>query len=127
MDAESIGDDTVHLLSRFGALHVQIHNKLIVLGGIGCDGTIGGDSDIVLFSTAGSRIQALRRLNLPSSSVLSQIPRPLLVGSSVVLDKDNRIVIISGAATCFSMGTFCMSNPIFLVCQNTQQMREDCC
>lgn len=40
--------------------------------------------------------------------VAAETPRPLIIGSSVVLSKDHELVIIGGAATCFSMGTFCM-------------------
>lgn len=89
---------------------MQTHDTLVVLGGIGCDGTISRESDIVLFSTADSKIRTAQRLTLPFSSGESQIPRPLLVGSSVVLTKDKNLAIISGAATCFSMGTFCRFN-----------------
>lgn len=91
---------------------MQARDTLVVLGGIGCDGTISRESDIMLFSTAGSNIRTAQRLNLPSLSGDSQIPRPLLVGSSVVLTKDMTIAIISGAATCFSMGTFCRFSPL---------------
>lgn len=103
-----MGEDTAFLLSRFGAACVYAHDTLIVLGGIGYNGAISRDSDIVLFSTSDSKIQATKRLTLP----ISHSPRPLLVGSSVVLTKDKDITIIGGAATCFSMGTFCMSDPV---------------
>lgn len=102
-----MGEETACLLVRFGAAYVQAYNTLIVLGGIGRDGTISRESDIVLFTTADSKIQMIKRLTLSSSSITSQSPRPLLVGSSVVLTKDRNLAIISGAATCFSMGTFC--------------------
>lgn len=93
---------------------MQAHDTLIVLGGIGCDGVISRESDIVVFSTANSKIRATRQLALTALGIDSQIPRPLLVGSSVVLTKNGNLVIVSGAATCFSMGTFCMSNPVSL-------------
>lgn len=38
----------------------------------------------------------------------AETPRPLIIGSSVVLSDDQELVIVGGAATCFSMGTFCM-------------------
>lgn len=99
------GNETARLLSRFGGMSIQDRDSLIVLGGVGCDGTISRENDIAVFSTYGSEIQAVTRMTIPSS----QAPRPLLVGSSVALTDDREIVIIGGAATCFSMGTFCRS------------------
>lgn len=99
------GSETAGLLTRFGSTSIQDRDSLIVLGGVGCDGTIVRENDIVVFSTSGLEIQAVTRITMPSS----QTPRPLLIGSSVVLTDDREIVIIGGAATCFSMGTFCRS------------------
>lgn len=97
-EADIRGGDTVRLLSRFGAACVQYHGSFILLGGVGCDGLISREDDIVLFSTSGSRIEAISRLVPP----LTDIPRPLIVGSSVV-DDDGDLVLIGGAATCFSV------------------------
>lgn len=84
-------------------MHVQDRDSLIVLGGVGCGGTISREDDIAVFSTRGAEIQATTRLTIPTSDN----PRPLIVGSSVLITKDQEVVIIGGAATCFSMGTFC--------------------
>lgn len=93
---------------------MQAHNTLTVLGGIGNGGAISRESDIVLFATTDSRIQMLQRLTLSSSNITSQSPWPLLVGSSVFLTRNGYIAIISGAATCFSMGTFCkFTSPLY--------------
>lgn len=85
---------------------------MIVLGGVGCDGTISHENDIVVFSTTGSEIQAVTKLTIP----ISTVPRPLIVGSSIVLTESRDVIIIGGAATCFSMGTFCMSGTLNFVC-----------
>lgn len=100
-----IGDETVELISRFGATSIQHRDSWIVLGGVSCNGAICHENDIVVFSTCGSQIQAVTRLRIPTC----EISRPLLVGSSVLLVDDRELVIIGGAATCFSMGTFCRS------------------
>lgn len=59
---------------------------------------------MVVFSTSEAEIRIATRLAIPASDA----PRPLLIGSSVVLTEDRQLVVIGGAATCFSMGTFCM-------------------
>ncbi|PSR79145.1 methyltransferase-like protein [Coniella lustricola] len=99
---DNLGSETVNLLSRFGASHVQQGEDLILVGGIGHNGFFSRKDDIALFSRSGSSIKEVSRLLMPASSA----PRPLLVGSSVVSTRDGDIVIIGGAATCFSMGTF---------------------
>lgn len=96
--------ETANLLSRFGASHVQHGDEIILAGGIGHNGFISREDDIAVFSTSGSSIRMISRLLIPTNT---GVPRPLLIGSSVVLTENGEIVIIGGAATCFSMGTFC--------------------
>lgn len=99
-DKADVGDDTVVLLSRFGAACVQLPDSCILLGGIGSSGYMSRKDEIIAVSTTG-RVEATSRLLSPA-----EITRPLIIGSSVVLSDDQDLVIIGGAATCFSMGTF---------------------
>lgn len=104
-EAQVEASDTAPLLSRFGAACVQGRGFFILLGGVGVDGFIKREDEIVLFTASASRIEATARLTLPAADM----PRPLIVGSSVVMSADGDLVLIGGAATCFSMGTFCKS------------------
>lgn len=82
---------------------IQDRDFFIVVGGVDFDGTIHHDNELAAFSTDGGEIQVMLRMALKDP----QAPRPLLVGSSAVLTDNRELVIIGGAATCFSMGTFC--------------------
>ncbi|KAF3765927.1 hypothetical protein M406DRAFT_11295, partial [Cryphonectria parasitica EP155] len=96
------GADTFDLLSRFGASYVQDADRMILIGGVGSDGIISRVGDITVFTTSETEIRAATGLNITASGN----PRPLLIGSSAVLTGEREIVILGGAATCFSMGTF---------------------
>lgn len=96
------------LLSRFGATCIQQEDCLVVLGGVGHDGVIPQTQEILLCSTVGSKIQVVGSIPLLDATEGQVIPRPLIVGSSVVSPQDGQIVILGGGATCFSMGSFCM-------------------
>lgn len=71
---------------------------------MGCEGCIKREDDIVAVPASETKIEATARL-VPTKN----ITRPLIIGSSVVLTDDRELVIVGGAATCFSMGTFCTS------------------
>lgn len=104
-EAQVRGSDTVFLLSRFGAACAQGRGFFVLLGGVGTDGFVRREDEIIVFTTSESKIEATARLVLP----LADVPRPLMVGSSVVLSADGDLILVGGAATCFSMGTFCTS------------------
>lgn len=52
------------------------------------------------------------------------IPRPLLVGHSVAQADDDRVVILGGGATCFSMGTFWNRGPYALHADASKELTE---
>lgn len=76
--------ETICHLSRFGSAQVQFADSSVVLGGVSCDGTISREDEIVVFSTSEANIEAVHRLVIPESG----IPRPLIIGSSVVMTHD---------------------------------------
>jgi tRNA wybutosine-synthesizing protein 4 len=80
----------------------------VVLGGVGRDGVVPREHEVLLCSVSGSRICVTGASPIPNGEKIQEIPRPLLVGSSVVSPQNGQIVILSGGATCFSMGSFCM-------------------
>ncbi|KAJ2901266.1 leucine carboxyl methyltransferase [Zalerion maritima] len=89
------------LLPRFGASVLSCGDQLLVLGGVSQAGLILQGHDIVLVSVSSEGCTISSCLPYPD-----QIPeRPLIVGSSV-LKVEDKIVILGGGATCFSMGTF---------------------
>lgn len=59
-------------------------------------------------SMTGSEVQVTGGISLSDTGEGHEIPRPLIVGSSVVSPQNGQIVILGGGATCFSMGSFCM-------------------
>lgn len=95
------------LLSRFGSSCIQHKDFLVVLGGIGRDGVIPRNHEVLLCSVMGSKIRVVGAGPVPEGEQGREVPRPLLVGSSIVSPQDGEIVIMSGGATCFSMGSFC--------------------
>lgn len=58
-------------------------------------------------SMIGSKIRVTGDIPLSDAEEGREIPRPLIVGSSVVSPQNGQIVILGGGATCFSMGSFC--------------------
>ncbi|KAJ0125523.1 leucine carboxyl methyltransferase [Diaporthe amygdali] len=101
-------DDTSSaLLARFGATCIQQEDSLIVLGGVGHMGVIPQRQEILMCTTTGSKIHVSTAVPLSDAENGQVIPRPLIVGSSVVCPRNGQIVILGGGATCFSMGSFC--------------------
>lgn len=99
------GKDAAMLLPRFGAACIHFDGYLMIFGGISRDGIISQADEILVCSLTKSKCEILGRVINSSISSEHQVPRPLLVGSSV-LASDGQIVIMGGGATCFSMGTF---------------------
>lgn len=78
------------------------------MGGVGSTGVIPHEDEILVCNFVGAGLQLSERITIPTTEGKSDIPRPLIVGSSVAQADNGHIVIIGGGATCFSMGTFCM-------------------
>lgn len=94
------------LLSRFGSSCIQHEDFLVVLGGVGRDGIIPRNHEVLLCSVTGSGLRVVGAGPIPDGEQGHEVPRPLLVGSSIVSPQDGQIVIVGGGATCFSMGSF---------------------
>ncbi|KAG8160283.1 hypothetical protein KVR01_009819 [Diaporthe batatas] len=94
------------LLARFGSSCIQNEDSLVVLGGVGRDGVIPRNREVLLCSVTGPRIRVVGAGPIPDGEQDGEMPRPLLVGSSIVSPQDGQVVIIGGGATCFSMGSF---------------------
>lgn len=93
------------LLNRFGAVCLpakSIANKHVLVGGVVKDHLLPQDFEIIdcnFFQPRSLRGRA------PGTAISHAIPRPLLVGHSATLTKNDEVVILGGGATCFSMGT----------------------
>lgn len=91
--AQEIGDS----LSLFGARCVDLGFSTVICGGLGKDPSFQGrEFSLITAKDDGSCAVA---------SLHCRDDAPFMVGSSVVMEGD-RLVIIGGGATCFSMGTF---------------------
>lgn len=94
--AQQIGET----LSRFGARCVDLGSHTVVCGGLGQDPSVQGrDLVLVTMGEDGSYTAAPLRYRDGAACM------PFMVGSCVVVYED-RLVIIGGGATCFSMGTY---------------------
>lgn len=107
------------LVNRFGA-SVFPYNKdyIVMIGGIIHGGILPKEYEILVISVFQSEYTILAGYNLATPQESSTIPRPLLVGVSTFMAKDDSLAIMGGGATCFSMGTYwnkgCYSIPISL-------------
>jgi tRNA wybutosine-synthesizing protein 4 len=77
------------------------------MGGVGRQGVIPQKHEVLLCSVMGSKIRVIGASPIPDGERGQEVPRPLLVGSSIVSLHNGQIVILGGGATCFSMGSFC--------------------
>ncbi|KAM4066960.1 cupin-like domain-containing protein [Hirsutella rhossiliensis] len=93
--SRQIGDP----LSRFGARCVELGSCTVVCGGMGQDPSVQG-RDLVVVSIRDDGSYTTAPLRCQDAACM-----PFMVGSSVIACED-RLVIIGGGATCFSMGTF---------------------
>ncbi|KAI0441478.1 leucine carboxyl methyltransferase [Xylaria telfairii] len=101
-----VSTDTELLICRFGATALLLEDKYImVVGGIQHDGVVPRVDELLVINTSGSRIHIISCCSVASSDESSDIPRPLLVGTSVSL-ANHQLLVMGGGATCFSMGTY---------------------
>lgn len=96
------------VLPRLGAACVQDHNRVVILGGVGCSGVVSQEDEILVCTLEDAKLQVTGRITIPTTGDNTNIPRPLIVGSSVANLQNGQVIILGGGATCFSMGTFCM-------------------
>ncbi|KAA8565863.1 hypothetical protein EYC84_009679 [Monilinia fructicola] len=89
--------------ARFGAQTLMHQSSFIVVGGIVRDILLPSSNEIFIGSIE-SRKDSTPKLHF-SSLPSSLEPRPLLIGTSVVSNGDD-IIIMGGSAVCFSFGTF---------------------
>ena len=123
------------LVNRFGAsVLLSKENRIVMIGGVVHGDLLPRKCDILLLEVSGSEYRIRSACGLDTTQSSSSIPRPLLIGTSTLLDKDDDVlVIMGGGATCFSMGTFwnrgCYSIPQFisrLSGQNSCSNDSDC-
>jgi tRNA wybutosine-synthesizing protein 4 len=94
------------LLTRFGATGLQRGDELILLGGVTRDHLLSHQDEVLLCSVSSGELTITSRLIGQAPEGEDRVPRPLLVGHSIILMPDGTVVVIGGGATCFSMGTF---------------------
>ena len=117
------------LANRFGASAIVSKDGCIVMiGGVVHGDLLPKEHEILLLEISGSEYSIRSASQLDTTQNSSLIPRPLLVGVSTLLDKDDTLVIMGGGATCFSMGTFwnkgCYSIPRFWASIGGQNSRS---
>lgn len=88
-------------LVRFGASIVNHQQRTYIIGGIVSDNILKASDEIYSFDYASVPRMVTKLLNLFNSNV----PRPLLIGSTTVSTGDS-LLIMGGSAVCFSFGTF---------------------
>lgn len=80
---------------------------MVILGGVGCHGVVPKEDEILVCTFENAELRVSGRVTMHSTGENTNIPRPLIVGSSVAYLHTGQIIILGGGATCFSMGTFC--------------------
>ncbi|ROW06585.1 hypothetical protein VMCG_04459 [Cytospora schulzeri] len=125
--ADVAGNGTATVLPRLGAVCVQDHNRVYVLGGVGCNGVIPQEDEILVCNLDNAGLQVSERITIPITGENIEIPRPLIVGSSIACPRDGQIVILGGGATCFSMGTFWTKGTYTLAIDNTRHHKSPSC
>ncbi|KAI1419357.1 leucine carboxyl methyltransferase [Xylaria sp. FL1777] len=99
--------DAESLACRFGASAVLLDDKRIVIaGGILHNGILPRADEVLIIETCDLRLDILARCSFATPGKLSSVPRPMLVGASICLARHNRLLVMGGGATCFSMGTY---------------------
>ncbi|TID25863.1 LCM-domain-containing protein [Venturia nashicola] len=88
-------------LRRFGACLVQHPRGLIVIGGIGPNGVLEADEEIMLIRVDG----AVQKTSAIPGLVGTGTPRPMLTGHSAKV-VDDEVIIFGGGGVCFSFGAF---------------------
>jgi tRNA wybutosine-synthesizing protein 4 len=86
-------------IARFGASVVSHQNQTWIVGGIVKNEILKESTEVCLVDSQAKVSQAV----LSRSS--SAVPRPLLIGSSVV-STEASLLVMGGSAVCFSFGTF---------------------
>ncbi|KAI1323855.1 leucine carboxyl methyltransferase [Xylariaceae sp. FL0255] len=93
-------------IHRFGASIVPLSDSsFAILGGIVHNGIVSRCQELVTFNVQPSSSN-LEILTCSFFDHQKDVPRPLLVGTSVTLSGNGQLVLMGGGATCFSMGTF---------------------
>ena len=88
-------------LFRFGANAVTYDDQVYIFGGVVKDNLLKSSHEVLALRNQGSNF-----ITWPVSVRLPlNAPRPLLIGSTIVVAK-NSIIIMGGSAVCFSFGTF---------------------
>lgn len=84
-------------LGRFGAQMIYSGSEIYLIGGVTRHGLVQQDCEIMVIRPEAGQIQA---------TDCHPGPRPLLIGFSAEPLTENAFVIVGGAATCFSFGTY---------------------
>lgn len=122
--ADVPGNGTVTVLPRLGAVCVQDHSRVYVLGGVGCNGVIPHEDEILICELEGAVLQVSERIIISTTGENTKVPRPLIVGSSIAYLQHGEVVILGGGATCFSMGTFWTRGTYTLAVDSTRHERS---
>lgn len=95
------------LVNRFGASALLSKDgRIFLIGGVIHGDILPKECEVLALDASESSYRILGTYDSEISPASAAIPRPLLVGVSVSMDKDNdALVIMGGGATCFSMGT----------------------
>ncbi|KAI1112949.1 leucine carboxyl methyltransferase [Nemania sp. NC0429] len=96
------------LVCRFGAsAHLLDGERVAVVGGIQHDGVVSRRNEVIILNVSKLRLDVVSCCSLASSDEPSSTtPRPVLVGTAVSLAEHDRLLVMGGGATCFSMGTY---------------------
>ncbi|KKA22250.1 Leucine carboxyl methyltransferase family [Rasamsonia emersonii CBS 393.64] len=100
-------------VGRFGATANMTTYGLVIIGGIGMQGVVPADYEIMLLNT--QELIRCRASDTPwTETILSAVglghefsgPRPLLSGHVSCATSPSEVLVVGGGAVCFSFGTF---------------------
>ncbi|KAE9968306.1 hypothetical protein EG328_007649 [Venturia inaequalis] len=100
LECEQIQDSRPGIC-RLGACLVQYSCGLLLIGGIGPNGVLEADEEIMLITGDG----AVQRFSAIQELVNAGIARPMLTGHSAKV-VDDEVIIVGGGGVCFSFGAF---------------------
>jgi tRNA wybutosine-synthesizing protein 4 len=88
------------LVCRFGASALLLDSRrIVIVGGFRHDGIVPRADEVLILDTLGPGLEILAHYCLASPERPSNIPRPLLVGTSTSLADSGQIVLMGGGAT----------------------------
>ncbi|QDS73400.1 hypothetical protein FKW77_007802 [Venturia effusa] len=101
--------DSRSSICRFGACLVRHPCGLILIGGIGTDGVLEADQEIMVITPDGN----VKNTKSISALLSTGGSRPMLTGHSVKVIGDD-VIIVGGGGVCFSFGAFWNKHQLIL-------------